>query len=172
MLNRLRIVNKPEVSTSVKWIYQVLVIFIATLMVFFAYASFFTPMGSLGIAALIGTAIVEAIILLILRSLNKTRYIITERELQIETTKLIGGEKIIPLEEVQSVEKTLIPFGIKLFGASFHGGYYNIPGLGRAYLTITNFKDGLLIKTRNWSYIITPKDPLSFKDAIETKIFI
>jgi len=171
LLNRLRIVNKPEVSTFVKWCYQILVIFIATLMVFFAYASFFTPMGSLGIAALIGTTVLDAIMLLILRSLHKTRYILTERELHIETTKLIGGEKRIPLEEVQSVEKTLIPLGIKLFGASFHGGCYNIPGLGRTFLTMTNFKDGLLIKTQNRSYIITPKDPLSFKDAIETKIY-
>ena len=144
--------------------------FITSLIVFFAYASFFTPMGSLGTVALVGTLIVEGIMLLILRSLHKTRYILTENELQIETTKLIGGEKRIPLEEVQSVEKTLIPLGIKLFGASFHGGYYKIPGLGKAYITITNFKDGLLIKTRNWNYIITPKDPLNFKDAIETKL--
>jgi hypothetical protein len=145
--------------------------FIATLMLFFAYASVFTPMGSIGIVALIGTAGVEVIMLLILRSLHKTRYILTEIELQIETTKLIGGEKRIPLEEVQSVKKTLIPLGIKLFGASFHGGCYNIPGLGRAFLAITNFKDGLLIRTQERSYIITPKDPLSFKDDIETNIY-
>lgn len=167
----LRIVNKPEVSTYVKWCYQVLVIFIATLMVFFTYASLFTPMCSLGIIALIGTASVETIMLLILRSLHKTRYVLTERNLHIETTKLIGGERRIPLEEVQSVEKTLIPLGIKLFGASFHGGYYNIPGLGKAFLAITNFKDGLLIKTQKRSYIITPKDPIRFKDAIETNIY-
>jgi len=145
--------------------------FIATLMMFFAYASLLTPMGSVGIVSLIGTAGVETIILLILRSLHKTRYILTERELHIETTKLIGGEKRIPVEEIQSVEKTLIPLGIKLFGASFHGGYYNIPGLGGAFLAITNFKDGLLIRTQKRSYIITPKDPFSFKDAIETNIY-
>jgi len=170
LLSWLRIINKPEVSTYVKWCYRVLVIFIATLMFFFVYASLFTPMGSLGIVAFIGTGGVETIMLLILRSLHKTRYILTERELHIETTKLIGGEKRIALEKVQSVEKTLMPLGIKLFGASFHGGYYNIPGLGRAFLAITNFKDGLLIKTQKRSYIITPKDPISFKDAIETNI--
>ncbi len=117
-------------------------------MLFFAYASLFTPMGSLGIVALIGTVGVETIMLLTLRSFHKTRHILTKREFHIETTKLIGGEKRTLLEEGESVEKTLIPLGIKLFGASFHGGYYNIPGLGKATLAITNFREGLPIKTQ------------------------
>jgi len=37
----------------------------------------------------------------------------------------------------RAVEETLIPVGIKLFEASFHGGHYKIPGLGRAFLAIT-----------------------------------
>ncbi|MGD8565240.1 MAG: PH domain-containing protein [Candidatus Bathyarchaeota archaeon] len=85
----------------------------------------------------------------------------------IKTTKLIGGSKIIPLTDVKSVKKTLIPFGLRLFGASFHGGYYHIPNLGRAFLTITNFKDGLLIETSKNRYIITPSNPEKFKNLIE-----
>jgi len=69
---------------------------------------------------------------------------------------------------VRSVEKSVIPLGIRLFGASFHGGYYHIPGLGRAFLTITNFKDGLLIKTDCGNYIITPSNPLDFKEDIQS----
>jgi hypothetical protein len=88
------------------------------------------------------------------------------KELIIKTTKLIGGERRIPLNKIKSVEKTLIPFGIKLFGASFHGGFYQIPGLGRAYLSITNFDDGLLIKTDDGNYIITPQEPNNFKEKI------
>jgi hypothetical protein len=63
----------------------------------------------------------------------------------------------------------MIPFGIKLFGASFHGGYYHIPGLGRAFLPATNFKDGLLIKTSHGSYVITPSDSLGFKETVESR---
>ena len=88
----------------------------------------------------------------------------------IKTTKLIGGGKRIFLKTIESLEEILIPFGVRLFGASFHGGYYQIPGLGMAFLAITNFRDGLLIKTKNGNYIITPKDPRGFKEAIETTI--
>lgn len=164
------IVNRPEVSKIIMWVYAILVIFIAALAVFFAYAAFFTPMGMIGIAASIVSAFVEVIMLSILQSLYTTKYILTEDEIVIKTTKLIGGDKRIPIKTVESVENTLIPFGIKLFGASFHGGYYEIPNLGRAFLAITNFNDGLLIKTKKRNYIITPKDPVLFKKALEVKV--
>ncbi|MFB0543551.1 MAG: PH domain-containing protein [Candidatus Bathyarchaeia archaeon] len=157
------------VSKGVAWSYGGLAVFIAALIVFFAYAGFFTPMGGLGIAASLVSAIVEIVMILILRSIYRTRYVLTDEELVIKTTRLIGGEKRVPLKTVESVEKVLIPFGIRLFGASFHGGYYLIPGLGRAFLAITNFQDELLIKTREGNYIITPKDPEGFREAIEVK---
>jgi len=165
----MNLVNKPEVSRAIAFSYEVLAIFIAAVAGFFIYAAFFTPMGTVGIAAAIVSAFIEVMMLLILASLHRTRYVLTSKELVIETTKLVGGGKTIPLETVESVEKTMIPFGIKLFGASFHGGHYHIPGLGRAFLSITNFKDGLLIKTNHGSYVITPTDPLGFKEAIESR---
>jgi len=168
-LGALNIINEPELSKGVAWSYGGLVVFIAALIVFFAWAGFFTPMGYRGFVASIGSALVEVVMLLILRSLYRTRYILTEEELVIKTTKLIGGEKRIPLETVESVEETLIPFGVRLFGASFHGGYYQIPGLGRAFLAITNFHDGLLIKTDQGNFIITPRDRAGFKKAVEAK---
>ncbi len=110
------------------------------------------------------------IILRILTSLYLNRYILTDKELVIKTSILIGESKTIPLRTVRSVEKTFIPFGIKRFGASFHGGYYHIPGLGRAFLTITNFKDGLLIKTDQSNYVITPSNPMGFKKTVQNRI--
>ena len=139
------------------------------LIIFFLYAGFFTPMGTSGFAAAIGVSVIEIIMLLILRSLYTTRYVLTDRELAIRTTKLIGGSKIISLDSMETIEKTLIPFGIRLFGASFHGGYYKIPSIGRAFLAITNYNDGLLIKSKKGKYIITPKDPLTFKEIIEKR---
>jgi hypothetical protein len=166
----LDVVNEAEVSKAVVWLYGCLVVLIAALMVFFAFAGFFTPMGVTGIAALIVLAFVEAVMLFILGSLYRTRYVLTDEELVIKTTRLIGGGKRISLNTIESLEETLIPFGVRLFGASFHGGYYQVPGLGRAFLAITNFHDGLLIKTKNGNYIITPKDFIGFKEAVETTI--
>jgi hypothetical protein len=161
----MNLVNKPEARALS---YEVVAIFIAAVTGFFVYAAFFTPMGTVGIAAAIVSAFVEVIMLLILASLYRTRYVLANKELVIETTKLVGVGKTIPLETVESVERTMIPFGIKLFGASFHGGHYHIPGLGKAFLSITNFKDGLLIRTSYGSFVITPSDPLGFKEAIES----
>jgi hypothetical protein len=163
------VINKPDVSGAIAVSYKVLAVFVTAVTVFFFLAAVFTPMGTTGIVVTIASALVGMIILLILTSLYRTRYILTDEELIIETTKLIGGGRIIPLETVKSIERTLIPFGIKLFGASFHGGHYYILGMGRAFLTITNFKDGLLIRTRNGNYLITPSNPLGFKEAIESR---
>jgi hypothetical protein len=123
-----------------------------------------------GIAVSILMVFIEAIMLLLLRSLYRTRYVLTDEELVIKTTKLIGGNKTIALKSINSIETTFIPHGVRLFGASLHGGYYMVPGLGRAFLAVTNFHDGLLIKTKNRNYIITPKNRLDFKEAIETKM--
>ena len=164
------VINKPEVSKTTALVYWILVLFILTITVFFFYAAFFTPMGVIfGIVASIVSAFVGVIMLMILVSLYRTRYILTDDELIIKTTILIGGSKTIPLKSVKSVEKILIPFGIRLFGASFHGGYYHIPGLGRTFLTMTNFRDGLIIKTDRRNYVITPSKPLDFKEAIESR---
>jgi hypothetical protein len=161
------IVNKPEVSRTIAWSYGGLCIFIAAIAVGFALAGIFTPMQAGGIVSALVLVIVEAIMLLILRSLYTTKYVLTEHEIKLQTTRLIGGNKTISLKDVESVEETLIPFGVRLFGASFHGGYYEIPNLGKAFLAITNFNDGVLIKTKKGNYIITPKDPAEFKEAIE-----
>jgi hypothetical protein len=163
-------VNKPRVSKGIAWSYGALVVFIGCMVVFFAYAGSFTPLGVSGVVASAGSAVVGMIIFLILRSLYNTRYIVSDKDLTIETTKLIGGCKRVRLNTITSIEKTLLPLGFKLFGASFHGGYYSIPALGRAFLTITNFEDGLLFRTNKGNYIITPKDPGQFKEDIEKRM--
>ena len=161
------IINNPDISKNIALMYGIIVVFLTELTIYFSYNALFTPMGTGGFVSAIVVAIVDIIIILIFRSLYTTRYVITENELIIKTTKLIGGNKTIPLENVESVDRTLIPFGIRLFGASFHGGYYKIPNLGRTFLAITNYKDGLLIKSKKGNYIITPKGPLEFQKTLE-----
>jgi len=106
---------------------------------------------------------------LVLASLYRTRYVVTDSELVLEASSLIGGTKKIPLETIQSLQRTLIPFGFRLFGASFHGGYYYFPSVGRAFMVITNFRDGVLIKAKNGNYVITPSNPDDFIQKIQMK---
>lgn len=69
----------------------------------------------------------------------------------------------VPRAEIKSVEKTPIPFGFRLGGASFLGGWYYIPGMGRAWVAMTNFSDGVLITTKKGRrYVITPMNPAEF----------
>ncbi len=163
-------VNAPEVSKTTAWMYWGIVVFMAAMALSFAFVGFFTPMGTAGIAVSLLLVVIEAVMVLLLRSLYRTRYILSDEELVIRTSKLIGGNKTIPLQTIDSVEATPIPLGVRLFGASFHGGYYHVPNLGRTFQAITNFHDGLLIRSRNGNYIITPKNRLDFKEALEKKL--
>ena len=167
--NVMNSVNKPEVSKSTALMYGVIIVFLAAMGLSFAFAAFLTPMGTVGIAASLLVVGIEAVMVLLLRSIYRTRYILTDKELVISTSKLIGGNKTIPLKTIDSVEATPITCGIRLFGASFHGGYYHVPSIGRTFQAITNYHDGLLIRAQNKNYVITPKNRLEFKEAIEIK---
>ena len=128
------------------------------------------PDSVLAMAILIPVIIlVEVVKVWAVASIFRTRYVLTESELVLEASSLIGGTKRIPLETIQSLQRTLIPFGIKLVGASFHGGHYYIPSIGRAFVAITNFRDGFLLKITNGNYVITPSNPDNFIETIKLK---
>jgi len=163
------IVNRPEVSRPLIWFYLATTILVAALGLFMAY--FYVQMPQ--IVGVIGLAVVVAvgiIMMSLIASIYRTKYTLTQKELVIEASILIGGTKRIPLETIESAERTLIPFGIRLFGATGYGGYYYFPNVGRAFMAITNFKDGVLIKTKQGNYLITPKDPQNFIESITTTI--
>jgi hypothetical protein len=164
------IVNKPEVSKAIATFYEVMVVLVLALMALFVGLASLTSMEFIGVFTSVLLAFVACVMILILASFLRTRYEVTDERLVINATRLIGGRKTIPLGTINSVEKTVIPFGIRLFGASFYGGYYYIPNLGKAFLAITNFKDGLLLKTEHGNYIITPSNPMGFKEIIESRI--
>jgi hypothetical protein len=146
-------------------------VFVACLALVFIYLAFSTPAGTVLLGgSFVLLVLIEPLFLLLLRSLHNTMYILCEDELVIDTSVLIGGGKKIRLGDVESVDKTLYPFGFKLFGASFHGGYYSIPGLGRAFIAVTNLDDGVLLRTRQGNYIISPSNPEEFIESIKTGI--
>ena len=163
------IVNRPEVSRPLIWFYLATTILVAALGLFIAYFYVQMPqiVGIIGLAVIVAVGI---IMMSLIASIYRTKYTLTQKELVIEASILIGGTKRIPLETIESAERTLIPFGIRLFGATGYGGYYYFPNVGRAFMAITNFKDGVLIKTKQGNYLITPKDPQNFIESITTTI--
>jgi len=164
-------VNKPEISGSLTSLYTAIATLIPALGVVVAYYSSLRTPTTTGMTAIVVLVVVvgfvEIIMLWILASIYRTRYILTENELILKAPRLIGGRQRIPLETINSVERTLIPFGFRLFGASFYGGYYYIPNVGKTFMVITNFKDGVLVKTKHGNYVITPINPEKFIETIE-----
>jgi len=115
------------------------------------------------------TVAVAVLLSLVLRSIYDTRYVVSDGRLTIHVSRIIGGSKTVDLRKVRSVKRTLIPFGLRLFGASFHGGYYQVPGLGRVFMAITNFSDGVLIEAEDGNYIVTPRNPDEFVELLKSK---
>jgi len=77
----------------------------------------------------------------------------------------------VHIHNIEEMKLSAIPFGIRLFGGSFVGGRYYLPGIGKAWVAMTNFKDGVLIKTRDKeNYIITPTHPKQFIEDINKLI--
>lgn len=164
-------VNKPKISKAIVTTYAVFIVLTLSLTAFFIGLAVFTPINVVaGVVVSIVLAFVSLVIILILASIYRTSYVVRDDELIINATRLIGGPKTIPLKTITSIEKTVIPFGFRLFGASFYGGYCYFPSIGRAFVVITNFADGLIIKTERENYIITPRDPMGFKETIESEI--
>ena len=80
-------------------------------------------------------------------------------------------ENRIDIPDIKSIDKVPIPVGIRLFGASFLGGLYYLPGIGKAWVTMGNFQDGVLISTKkDKHYVITPQEPLKFIEAVRKKM--
>ena len=166
------IVNKPEVSKNIAGFYIGTTVFVSVLfgIVFYFIYTEAPPDSLLATAILVPVIIlVEIVMFLSIASIYRTRYVVTDNELIIKTSRIIGGSKTIPLNTIQSTQRTLIPIGFRLFGASFHGGHYYIPSIGTAFVAITNYKDGILIKTTNNNYIITPNNPDNFIANINQK---
>ena len=165
-LVKMRIVNKPDVSGPLKWFYLAAVALLAIIAIPITYSCLQAQMTQaiIGLIVLIG---MEIVMLSLLASLCGTEYILTSEELVIKASVLIGGTKTIPLETIESVERTHIPFGFRIFGASFYGGYYYLPGIGSAFLVMTNFKDGVLVKSKQGTYVITPRNPEKFMGMVK-----
>jgi len=174
LLVAMSIVNKPEISKWLKGFYLGTAVFVLAVVGIALYFPSVQTSATRGLAPLelivvliVVLGFVEGIMIWLAVSIHRTTYILTDNELILKAPRLIGGSKRIPLETIESIQRTLIPFGFRLFGASFYGGYYYFPNVGKAFMVITNFKDGVLLKAQHGNYVITPRKPEDFIENIE-----
>ncbi|MBU0953589.1 MAG: PH domain-containing protein [Nanoarchaeota archaeon] len=109
-------------------------------------------------------AVMLLIIFILYRASNMT-FTVTRDTLFIRG---IFNTNVVPLKTITSVQKTPTPFGFRLFGASFLGGLYHLPGIGRTWVAMGNFEDGVLITTKQKKhFFITPQQPLAFINIVK-----
>jgi hypothetical protein len=110
-------------------------------------------------------AFVSLMFLLMILRAYRMKYAVTEKELVIHG---VFFKSKVKRSDIKSLKRTMIPMGFKLYGASFLGGWYYIPGVGKAKVAMANFKDGVLITTKQGkNYLITPENPDSFIKAVK-----
>ena len=165
----LETVNKPVVSKHVAALYASLIALIFTAGILTTVMAYRSGQPMAAAVALPAVVVAAFLLIQVLRSLYGTRYVVSDGKLIIHVSRFVGGSKTVDLSAVRSVKRTLIPFGLRLFGASFHGGYYHVPGLGRTFMAITNFSDGVLIETKDGNYIITPRNPDEFVSVLKSR---
>lgn len=126
-----------------------------------AVAAAFADMGSLAFTILTVTfSSVTLLIALIMFRAYRMKFTITATHIIVNG---VFRKNIIKRSDIVSIEKTPIPFGFRLFGASFLGGLYYLPGIGKAWVSMGNFEDGVMITTKQKRhYVITPQKPLDF----------
>lgn len=166
MKNNNDVVFKSKVSSWIAGLYWAILIF---LVIMFIGVPFFAPMTFFNkINFVIVFFIVFLIILYTLFRAYRLSFIISKDRL------LIGGllkKHNIMFSDIKEVKKVPIPFGFRLFGASFLGGRYYLPGVGNATVAMSNFDDGVLISTKKgYNFVITPLNPMKFIDDIKKHI--
>lgn len=176
LVSEVNTVNKPEISNWLTGFYFGIAIFVLVVVVIALCFPFIQTSTTKALAPLerivVATIVVgfaESIMIWVAVSIYRTRYILTDNELILKAPRLIGGSKRIPLDTIESIHRSLVPFGLKLFGVSFYGGHYYLPGVGKAFIVITNFRDGVLIKAKHGNYVITPRNPDDFIEHIRKR---
>ncbi|PNX49828.1 MAG: hypothetical protein BV457_00380 [Thermoplasmata archaeon M9B1D] len=166
MENNNEIVFKSVVSSWIAGLYWAILIF---LVVMFIGVPLFTPMTffekSIFVLVFI---IVFLIILYTLFRAYRLSFIISKDRLLI--TGLLKNHEIM-FSDIKDVKKVPIPFGFRLFGASFLGGRFYLPGVGNATVAMSNFDDGVLVSTKKgYTFVITPKNPMEFIDDMKNRV--
>ena len=166
MKNKNDIIFKSKVSNWIAGLYWTILIFLAIMFIgipLLAPMTFFDK-----IIFVIAFFIVFLIIVFTLFRAYRLSFVISKDRL------LIGGllkKHEIMFSDIKDVKKVPIPFGFRLYGASFLGGRYYLPGVGNATVAMSNFDDGVLVSTKKgYNYVLTPINPLKFIDDMKKHI--
>src|SRR3989337_3036085 len=99
-------VNKPEISRIIVGFYVGMTVFVSVVfgIVFYFIYTEAPPNSLVAMAVLVPVAIlVEGVMLWAVASIYRTRYVLTDAELVLEASGLIGGTKRIPLETIETM---------------------------------------------------------------------
>jgi hypothetical protein len=154
---------EAKFASSIKLLYSAILVFLILLITVVYLKVIMTFIEKIIFLILFITILI--VFIYILFRANKIKYIIDSNNL-----KILGpiGDRHIYIKEIKTIKKTVIPTGIRLFGASFLGGWYYIPGVGKTWIAMSNFRDGVLITTKDkLNIVVTPKNPYKFIDIIE-----
>ena len=166
MKNNNDIVFKSRVSRWIAGFYCAILIFLGVMCIgvpFFTSMTFYNKIIYVTVFS-----IVFLIIFYTLFRAYKLMFVITKDGVLING--LLKKYKII-FSDVKEVKKVPIPLGFRLFGASFIGGRYYLPGVGNATVAMSNFDDGVLISTKGgYHYVITPIHPMRFIDDMKNHV--
>ena len=156
-------VFRPRLSGWIMGMYWAILVFLAALLIgvpiaegmdFISYAAF-TSLFSV---------ILVVFILIMLRAYRMS-FVVADRRVIING---IFRKNVIEISDIKTIQKSPIPYGFRLYGASFLGGWYFLPGIGKAWISMGNFSDGVLITTKqNRHYVITPRNPPEFIKAVK-----
>lgn len=161
--------NETRFETRLsKWIagmYWGILVFLVVLLVTMPLV---TTMSYYELLAFVGLFIcILVLFVFILFRAYTMQYIVTADKVVIRG---LFRTRDIPLSTLESVRKVPIPFGFRLLGSSFLGGWYYLPGIGRAWVAMTNFEDGVLLTTKKGKhFVVTPEKPQDFIGKVEKR---
>jgi len=154
------VINKPRISKWIGGMYTILTIFILILYITITFVSDIRLSPVYSQLFFFGIMIFVLFLLaFITYSFYKTKYVLQDGVLYSWSPFAIIK---IKLKDIKKVERTMIPFHIRV-GASLYSGRFYIPSLGWTRAIITNLSDGVLITTKDKKhYLITPSNPDRF----------
>ncbi len=159
---------KVAMSRSISAFYVCTIVLLGVL---FGAIIIFAPLVLVEKVLLMGLfALIDLFLLYLLFRAYRTMYTLDQDDLNVYGAM---GTKKIPYGEIGSIKRSAIPSGFRLYGSSFLGGWYYLPGIGRTWVSMTNFKDGVLISTLdNKRYLVTPAEPERFVQSIKERVFV
>jgi hypothetical protein len=156
-------------STMSKWIAGLYFVTLLAMIIMLIAIPLFAPMTMMERNVFIVAFLIFIIIIgFILYRGYRMRFIISKDDVIIHG---LMKNHAIKQTDIQEIQKIPIPLGFRYFGASLLGGRYYYPGIGKAIVNMSNFDDGVLIKTKKEPhYVITPENPSRFIELLNKKM--